>query len=561
MDQIIKLITETIPVDYICISQSLENGKTHKIQAVSGFEDTFELQKGEKIDGDRATVLSSILNNELTFGKEDKEETKLVSRLLNGAPIASGVCMPIRSLGIQWGGLSIFRHSDLYFSQHDINFIRLMSNVIADSLQNKPLPGFISQQTKSIARAKRQWELAVDLLPQLIIALNYQAKIIRVNRTAEIWGIGKVNEANGLSISSYIESITHPESNNTWITDWSYIWKRIHDTEVLEWKLEQNDLGRVFQFTLRRVLELDRDNISEEDYCYAVLVVDDITTRQIAEMSLKRHAHELERKVNERTIELKQANEQLEYDLQLQKHNEEALREFQICRQKLLSELITAQETERKRIACELHDSIGQSLGATKFKVEGFVNSKKTLLNEEDRSQLVDIVDKLKNVINEVRNIAMDIRPAMLDDLGVIATLQWFCREYAATYTGIKVNQILNVNEDDITQEMKVVIFRIVQEAMNNVTKHANASNIELELYWTSAGLKLCISDDGKGFDTAFLFNKKIDYCRNGVNTQMCGFGLHSMCERAESTQGQFSVESIPEGGTSVRVIWPALTK
>ncbi|HEY9051878.1 MAG TPA: ATP-binding protein [Gammaproteobacteria bacterium] len=561
MDQIIKLITETIPVDYICISQSLGNGKAHKIHAVSGFENNLMFKKGDKINGERATVLTSLLNDEIVFGEEDKEQAERVCRLLNGLHVKNGVCLPIRSMGIQWGGLSIFRKSNYCFSENDVAFIRLMSNVISDSFQNKPLPGFISQQTKSIARAKKQWELAVDLLPQLIIALNFQGKIIRVNRTTETWGIGKVNEANGLSISDFIASITRAECDDSWVTDWPYIWKRIHDTDMLEWKIDQKDIGRVFQFSLRRVLEFDQDNINDEEYCYAVLIVDDITTRQMAEMSLKRHAHELERKVKERTVELQQANEQLEYDLQIQKRDKEALKEFQICRQKLLSELITAQETERKRIACELHDAIGQSIGATKFKVEEFVNSKKNTLSKKDYNQLTDIVDKLKNVINEVRHTAMDIRPAMLDDLGVIATLNWFCREFSLTYTDISINQILNVNENDISNEMKVVIFRIVQEAMNNIAKHANATKIQMELYMSSTDLKLCISDNGKGFDTAFLFNKELSHCRNGISNEICGFGLHSMCERAEATNGKFSVESIPEGGTSVRVVWAGQSK
>lgn len=562
MEQVIKLITETLPADYICISQILDNGKAFRIHAAAGFGNSANLRQGEKINGKRAAAFSSILKGKRVFGEEDKELGQLACQFLDVQHIKSGICMPIRSMGEQWGELAIFRQSTHRFNQDEVHSIHLISNIIAESVQNKPLPGFISQQAKSIALAKKQWELAVDLLPQLIIALNHEAKIIRVNRTAEIWGIGKVNEAKGLIISSYIANLTSGTNpNHSWITDWSYIWKRIQDRDELEWKIDQDDIGRVFQFSLRKVMEFDHDNKNHEEQCYAVLVVDDITTRQMAEMSLKRQTLELERKVIERTQELKQANEQLEYELEVQKRDKEALKEFQICRQNLLNELITAQETERKRIACELHDSIGQSLGATKFKVEELLGRKREILSEEEYSHFRDIVDKLKNVIDEVRNIAMCIRPAMLDDLGVVATLHWFCREYATIYTGITVNHFLNVNEDDISNEMKVVIFRIVQEAMNNVAKHAVASRVDLELYWSSSDLKLCITDNGKGFDLAFMYNRNINYCRNGVNTQTCGFGLHSMCERAESTGGQFSVESIPENGTSVKIIWKDLNK
>ena len=150
----------------------------------------------------------------------------------------------------------------------------------------------------------------------------------------------------------------------------------------------------------------------------------------------------------------------------------------------------------------------------------------------------------------------MDLRPALLDDLGTLVTLSWFCREFANTYTRLSVKQIINVEESDISDNNKVVIFRIVQEAMNNIVKHANAKNIVLELDRSDSGLTLSISDDGCGFDKDQLIKSRINALKKDNNMPRCCFGLSSMRERAESTNGEFFIQTIPKVGTRVSVSW-----
>ncbi|MCW8831167.1 MAG: sensor histidine kinase, partial [Gammaproteobacteria bacterium] len=404
----------------------------------------------------------------------------------------------------------------------------------------------------NIARAKKHWELAVDSLPQLVITMDHNAKIIRVNRTIEAWGIGRVDNVDGLYLSDFLKSLTDTQADDTWISDWPGIWKKIINEEIMEWKVDEDHLGKTFQYTLKKISDYDR----EKDQCYAVLIIDDITTRQHVEKTLRKHALNLERKVNERTLELKQANEQLEKKLEAQRIIEKALKESQQCRQNLLHDLFTAQETERKRIARELHDSIGQSLSATKFRVEELVINKQNSFGDIEYRKLNELVDTIKQTINEVRHIAMDLRPAILDDIGILATLNWFCREFENTYTGITVKQHLNVDESEISEDKKVVIFRIAQEAMNNVAKHASATNIELKLTNDDTGIKMVISDNGCGFDMDLSKAKNINNSGEDVKPPRCGFGLNSMRERAESTNGEFLIESTPGNGTSVIVLW-----
>ncbi|MBE9564469.1 MAG: sensor histidine kinase [Proteobacteria bacterium] len=375
--------------------------------------------------------------------------------------------------------------------------------------------------------------------------MDHDARITRVNRTIETWGIGKVNEVDGLYVPDFLKCLNDNFADDAWTSDWHYIWRQIKTKGLVERKIEKEHSGKIYHYSLRKITDYD----ANKDQCYAVLIIDDITARQSVEKSLKDHALALEKEVNVRTRELQHANSQLEHELHAKKAANIELKESQDCRLALLRDLFTAQEKERKRIACELHDSIGQSLGAAKFKIEELLLEKRNFTDDDEYNQFNILVETIKTAVNEVRHIAMDLRPAMLDDLGTLPTLKWFCREYHNTYTGITVEPLLNIDESDISEDKKVVIFRIVQEAMNNIAKHANATNIALELSKSSCGITLSISDNGCGFDSKLKFG-----CNS--NQPICSFGLSSMRERAESTSGKFAIESTSGSGTSVTVSW-----
>lgn len=434
-----------------------------------------------------------------------------------------------------------------------VTLLLIAFGLFADYQSRKSITRNLAKyRADNISRAKKQWELAVDSLPQLVIAMDHNARIFRVNRTAEAWGISKVEHANGLHLSDLLNSLTDSRAGECAITNWRERWQQIESEKVQTWQVAQNNAGRVYQYTLKRISDYNPN----KDQFYAVLIVEDITALQDKEKSLKKRAQELEKKVNERTLELKQANAQLEQELEIQNIAKQELKKSQECRLELLRDLIAAQEKERKRIACELHDSIGQSLGATKFKVEELLLNKNNDFSENCESQLMEIVDYIKNVIHEVRHIAMDLRPAMLDDLGALITLNWFFREFEKTYTDITVQQIINVNEEDISEDRKVVIFRIVQEAMNNIIKHAHASKVTLEISKSDSGLTMHIKDNGCGYDMDPATNSNtVSFCST-AGLSGCSFGLSSMRERAESTGGTFSIKAAIGEGTCVSVSW-----
>jgi len=226
---------------------------------------------------------------------------------------------------------------------------------------------------------------------------------------------------------------------------------------------------------------------------------------------------------------------------------EEGLKESQRVLHHLSLRLMTAQEGERKRIAQELHDSIGQSLSAIKFMVERALEVTCPLGRADHIQPLQAVIPVIQASVEEVRRISMALRPSTLDDLGLLATLAWFSREFTSTYPHLEVERQIEVREAEVPDALRISIFRIVQEAMNNAAKHAQAKKIILSLRSVFGLIQLVVADDGVGFDPAI--KRQAD--ASG------GFGLASMRERTELTGGNLIVHSEPGQGTVVTAQWP----
>ncbi len=204
----------------------------------------------------------------------------------------------------------------------------------------------------------------------------------------------------------------------------------------------------------------------------------------------------------------------------------------------LSKRLVDAEERERRAISRELHDEVGQSLSALLIDVGNL-----TQMSSEDaafRQGLHRIKTLAENCVNEVRNMALLLRPSMLDDLGLVAALDWQARE-TSKRTGMLVETMDENVSESLPEEYKTCVYRIVQEALNNCSKHAYARHVQVVVRQEPDCLRVSIEDDGKGFDAS----------------RVRGLGLVGMNERVSQLGGVLKVESDPARGTRLRVDLP----
>lgn len=215
---------------------------------------------------------------------------------------------------------------------------------------------------------------------------------------------------------------------------------------------------------------------------------------------------------------------------------------------RLSKDLISAQENERRDIVLELHDVVGGNLGAIKYLLEQI----KLQQGEMDESciNFLRQMDKLVvDTMDEIVRLSSSLRPPMLDDLGIIATLRWLVRKHNEIYTGINSELKITIDEEAIPQSIKIVIFRIAQEALNNAAKHSEGNRIKIVLQGSDKEVVMKITDNGKGINPEFL--DRVD--------ENSGLGLRNMCERAELTNGRLLITTTPDKGTTIHVKWDSV--
>jgi len=266
-----------------------------------------------------------------------------------------------------------------------------------------------------------------------------------------------------------------------------------------------------------------------------------------ARESLSRAYDQLEDRVQDRTRELLDTTKKLENVIAEQAQTEASLRKSEKELRLLSAQLLTAQENERRRIAKDIHDNVSQTLVAMKFRIEHALNaSVDSTLDSAEMSK--DLVPVVQETIEEVRNIYMRLRPSMLDDLGLSATLAWLRRDFQDANPDIRIHVDVVVNDSEIADNLKVVIYRVVQEALDNVAQHSESDQVRISLQRKNDFLELIVEDDGVGFSLEDVLS---------VDDSLRGAGLSGMRERVELIGGKISITSSDGKGALVRASIP----
>ncbi|HEY9842549.1 MAG TPA: response regulator [Candidatus Obscuribacterales bacterium] len=260
--------------------------------------------------------------------------------------------------------------------------------------------------------------------------------------------------------------------------------------------------------------------------------------RQRAEAELAAHQAVLEQRVGERTEALSRSVQALEAENAQRRAAEDQLGQARDQLRALASRLLSIQEEQQKRISREIHDELGQAMTALKLDL-GWLAAQ---LGEQEvlQAKIARMIPLVSGTITTIQRICAELRPGILDDLGLVAALEWLVQEFSER-SGLSCRLDVEPEELDVPPELATTLFRICQEALTNVMRHAQARSVQIRLLCEDGEIRLRISDDGVGIPA-------------GRAEHPMSLGLMGMRERVQPWNGQIQILGSPGQGTEIRV-------
>jgi len=328
--------------------------------------------------------------------------------------------------------------------------------------------------------------------------------------------------------------------------------------------LETLDLARMHEQALVTLLapggaHRTRDGACKRAQAFFIEAVAPIEQTQRWAMEANVQLEQLNRALRQRTADLAATHDQLRQEILRRQAAEEALKQSQQHHRQLLRrsplmqeqlhhlsrQILLAQEEERKEISRELHDDIAQTLSGINVHLEAL--SREATANSQGLKQRITRTQRLvAKSVNIVHRFARELRPTVLDDLGLIPALHSLLKEFTRR-TGLRVRFTAFAGVEHLSSLKRTVLYRVAQAALTNVAQHAQASQVKLIIQKRSGEVRLEIMDDGRAFDV-----ERVLFARGRKR-----LGLLGMRERVEMVGGSFSVESAPGRGTTIRAQIP----
>jgi|CXWL01.1.fsa_nt_gi signal transduction histidine kinase len=265
--------------------------------------------------------------------------------------------------------------------------------------------------------------------------------------------------------------------------------------------------------------------------------------RRQAEAALQRANEALERRVQARTKDLAEINQALVAEITERIRTEQAILHTKAQLQQVAAQLITVQDEERRRISRDLHDDVNQRLAMLAVEVDTLETRLPSSAEEVGR-RLRAIQESIGELSDDVRRLAYQYHPSILDDLGLLIALRRLVDDFKVR-TGVDSVLIDQQVTDPVPQEVATCLYRVAQEGLSNIARHAKASRVEVELIKDRAQIRLVVRDWGVGFDLSQTEHRQ------------SGLGLVSMRERVSLVQGTLEIDSRPGAGTCVSVRVP----
>ncbi len=260
---------------------------------------------------------------------------------------------------------------------------------------------------------------------------------------------------------------------------------------------------------------------------------------KIADQKLQEAHDNLEEQVRRRTAELRESNRALQEQIEQYRQAQEKITQYQRQLQRLAAELSLAEERHRHEIATDLHDHIGQALAFTKMRLTELQGNAVFSGLDADFGSVVDLLDQ---TIRYTRSLTFQISPPVLYELGLPAAIEWLCEQARERYK-FAVETSIADNLGAIPDELRIVLFRAVQELLMNAAKYAEAGTVQIAAKRMADGLTVEVRDDGIGFDTTAVETPAAN---------RAGFGLFSIRERLRFLGGDMRVESSPGAGARI---------
>jgi signal transduction histidine kinase len=215
--------------------------------------------------------------------------------------------------------------------------------------------------------------------------------------------------------------------------------------------------------------------------------------------------------------------------------------------QKSFSRIIIPEERDAMQIARQLHHDLRQVLSGIGSDLENAVRQIEGKEVKTGLESLRTLIPKVQNTIDELLRIGTHVFPTTLEDIGILATISWLCREFQETYSGVQIEKQIDIQENQIPYFLKIMIYKTLRDALTSMVTHSKADLVHLSLQQKNKRIDLTIQDNGKGFDVGEVLKKE---------SQRETLGLSSLRERVKLSGGAFRIKSVTGKGTTIYTSW-----